>query len=1096
MKTKRHSREGGLSPFAPAWVERLHGQLAEGQVISVPSLPDSASAALASALCVQHDGPVICLTDRPQSLERLVRDLCALTGWEDERIPILPEREGGSAAGDQRYAEMVADRMGFLRAGSDRPLRVACVQGLLQPMASLADLEASTLRLKTGDLLTEERMVAFLERGGYRFELEVLERGQACIRGGLLDCWPPSEEWPLRIERFGDEVDSIRSFDPAAQSSRERLTSCSLTPAVDRLGDSETVFAFEEVDPSTLWILLDPDGILGHADLFLEQGTVEPPFSALELPEHLCKRSQGGVLCVGGEIGVRAEEHGVIPVESVPSVHHGQIPVDQLEQARKALVADVLEQADSGWTVDLFFDTPGVADRFQEQYLGGEPRKGLTVRLAPLSEGFQHPDRKLAVYTEGDLYGYHREIRGRYDPLRRKGGRAATGVRLTEWSDIQPGDFVVHVDQGIGRYHGIIEIEFDGRLQEVLSIEYAEDTRLYLPVSQTHLLSRYIGSGKAKPRLHRLGGVRWTKEKAIARRAAEDLAAVLLDSQAKRDTTPGHAFAPDGHWQNEFEATFPFEETPDQMRAIDEVKADMERARPMDRLVCGDVGFGKTEVAMRAAFKAVMDGKQVAMLVPTTVLARQHYHSFRERMAAFPVTIEMLSRFRTPAEQRATLDELAEGKIDILVGTHRLVQPDVRFHDLGLVIIDEEQRFGVKHKEQLKRMKALVDVMTLSATPIPRTLYMSLTGARDLSTIQTPPRQRQPVETVVARYEDNLIREVILREMNRGGQIYFLHNRVKTIRKMAEKLQKLIPQVRITVGHGQMARGELELALETFIEGDVDLLLCTTIIESGVDIPNVNTIIIDRADRFGVADLYQLKGRVGRFKRKAFAYLLLPEGRGSAYTARKRVQAIQKYSSLGAGFKVAMQDLELRGAGNILGAQQSGHIAAVGFELYCQFLKRTVAKLKGEAVPRVVDAEIKLDFLHLTPSRGDEERRAGIPYEFIEDENQRLHLFRRIASLMERSEVDALQEELRDRFGPLPLSVKRLIQIARIRIIAAEKNIRSIEVQEGKVKIFRGRDYIKTGSRFPGLTSEDPDQRLAELEAMVEKGFPEGAASA
>lgn len=1024
------------------------------------------------------------VTDRPQSLDRLIRDISTVAGDRDVEPLLLPERDTEANPSDRMQGDIIGDRLRCMLAEPEAPLRAVCIQGLCQPCTDLEALRRLCRSLHVGEEHQLSEWVEYLESAGYQFEPETVAKGQASLRGGLLDCWPTTSDWPLRIEFFGDEVDSIRAFDPATQTTRERQTSAWITPASDLIGDTAST-ALESMPENAVWVWIDRPDIEHHADLF-HSALADLGHFVLSKEDILSIPETCGSASVVIHDDQSDMEHDIRVVDSVPSVHHGHIPVDQIEGARRTLIQKIFDQLKDGWSIHICFDTPGVAERFDEEYLTGKGPHPV-CRLAPLSEGFQNPSLKRAVFSEGDLYGYHRQLRGRYDPLgRKKKAVAQSGQRITEWVDIQPGDYVVHVDQGIGKYHGIREIEFDGRMQEVLSIEYAEDARLYVPVSQSHLLSRYIGSNKARPRLHRLGGSRWQTEKAGARRAAEDLASVLLESQAERDTTPGHAFAPDNTWQQEFEATFPFVETPDQAQAIEEVKQDMERSRPMDRLICGDVGFGKTEVAMRAAFKAVMDGKQVGLLVPTTVLARQHYQSFRERMAAFPVTIEMLSRFRTAAEQKQALTDLADGKIDVMIGTHRLVQSDVRFRDLGLVIIDEEQRFGVKHKEHLKQMRSLVDILTLSATPIPRTLYMSLTGARDLSTIQSPPRERQPVKTIVATRDDGLIRKAILREVNRGGQVFFLHNRVKTIHAVARDLQNIIPEASLAVGHGQMPHRELESTLETFIAGDVDVLLCTTIIESGVDIPNVNTIIIDRADRFGVADLYQLRGRVGRFKRKAYAYLLMPGLRGSALTARKRVHAIQKFSALGSGFKVAMQDLEIRGAGNILGAQQSGHIAAVGFELYCQFLKRTIARRKGEEAPRLVDTDVKLDFVDSTPSAHDLPDTAGIPYDYVEDENHRLHLFRRIASLMKLEEVDALLHELRDRFGPLPHSVKRLLAITRIRIHAAARDIVTLEVSQNKVMMMnRDRTYLKKGAQFPRLTQEGTDSRLEELEALV-----------
>ncbi|HOU21526.1 MAG TPA: transcription-repair coupling factor, partial [Kiritimatiellia bacterium] len=692
---------------------------------------------------------------------------------------------------------------------------------------------------------------------------------------------------------------------------------------------------------------------------------------------------------------------------------------------------------------------------------------------------------RMAV-AEADFYGTRRALPAHRKTAAGSAARDATGERLTDWTDLRPGELVVHVDHGIGKYLGLYEIVFDGQLQEALAVEYAENARLYVPTSQTHLLSRYIGVGRIKPPLHALGGKRWLKEKIAAERAASDLAAQMLETQARRAALDGHAFAKDAPWQFDFEQGFPFQETDDQLRAIADVKRDMESSRPMDRLICGDVGYGKTEVAMRAAFKAVMDGKQVAVLVPTTVLAQQHYETFLERMGRFPVTVEMVSRFRSKAEQADILARAAQKQVDVLIGTHRLLQRDVRFADLGLVIIDEEQRFGVAAKEHLKRMRELVDVLTLSATPIPRTLYLSLTGARDMSLVQTPPRERLAIETYIAQDSDELVREAVLREVNRGGQVFMLHNRVRTIDWMRERLERLLPGIRVGVGHGQMSEKALADVMHRFVRREYDILLCTTIIESGVDIPNVNTILIDRADRFGMADLYQLRGRVGRSKHQAYAYLLLPRHGPLFHLARRRISAIKRHASLGAGFKLALRDLEIRGAGNVLGAAQSGHIAAVGFDLYCQLLNRTIARLKGEAERPIIEVQVHLDFVDLTPDPEYGDRAAVIPRNYVEDESQRIGLYRKAAGLAFEKEVEALAQEFRDRFGPLPAPVRRLLAIARLRILAAGLGLKSIATDGDRLLLGKGRDeYLMVHGRHLRLHKHGSDERLAEIEKRL-----------
>jgi transcription-repair coupling factor (superfamily II helicase) len=757
----------------------------------------------------------------------------------------------------------------------------------------------------------------------------------------------------------------------------------------------------------------------------------------------------------------------------------------------------------------------------------------------------------LVVVTDAEIFGRYKIQR----PRRLKAAHAQTSRSLLDidFTDLDDGDYVVHLQHGIGRYLGLQMMPHSSGTkplekaarpteadQECLVIEYAASDpnqpapRLYVPVSEAHLVSKYVGAGKARPPLNTLGGGRWQKTKEQAEHAVRDLAAEFLSIQAARASQAGHAFRADTPWQREFESAFLYEETPDQWKAILAAKGDMEAPKPMDRLICGDVGYGKTEVAIRAAFKAVMDGRQVAVLVPTTVLAQQHFNTFRERMADYPIRIELLSRFRTPREQRKAIQDLATGAVDIVIGTHRLVQDDIAFKDLGLVVIDEEQRFGVLHKEKFKLLRKLVDVLTLSATPIPRTLYLALTGARDMSTIETPPQDRLPVETIVTEYDERVIRDAILRELNRGGQVFYLHNRVLDIEDVAVRLRALLPaKVRIAVGHGQMHSDDLEEVMTRFVNGEVDVLLSTTIIESGIDIPNANTIVIDRADRFGLSDLYQLRGRVGRYKHQAYAYLLVPRHARLLTDARKRISAIKQYSTLGSGFKIAMRDLEIRGAGNLLGAQQSGHITAVGFELYCQLLKQSVAALRGEKVKPRVAVQVRLDFLTLNAAEESalevgsstlnvqrskltpvpdiqisretatytsrepstetrnlklETRRAaaGIPQTYVSDAKQRIEIYRKLAEITDEEGVSRLKGELRDRFGPLPASVELVLLVAQLKLLASERNISILESKDDKLMLTRHNDFIQVGGKFPRLTKKEPRARLNEIKRLLQ----------
>jgi transcription-repair coupling factor (superfamily II helicase) len=626
--------------------------------------------------------------------------------------------------------------------------------------------------------------------------------------------------------------------------------------------------------------------------------------------------------------------------------------------------------------------------------------------------------------------------------------------------------------------------------QEVLVLEFADEAKLYVPLEQAYLVSRYVGVGKKSPPLSSLADAKWARAKKNATASIFDYAGKMLALQAERQTHSGLAFGADTKWQAEFEHSFPYRETPDQLTAIIDTKADMERPQPMDRLICGDVGFGKTEVAIRAAFKAVMNGKQVAVLAPTTVLAQQHFETFRQRMLDYPIRIEMLSRFRSPAEQKKVLQLLLEGGVDIVIGTHRLISGDVRFKDLGLVVIDEEQRFGVLHKEKFKDLFKLVDVLTLSATPIPRTLYLSLVGVKDMSTIETPPQNRLPVETVVCGYDERIIRDAINRELGRQGQVFFLHNRVHSIEKVRDRIAELCPNARVEFGHGQMDSDELEAVMHRFVMGKIDVLVCTTIIESGLDIPNANTIIIDRADRFGLADLYQLRGRVGRAEHKAYAYLLLPRELMMIGAARKRINAIKQYSSLGAGFRIAMRDLEIRGAGSILGTAQSGHIMAVGFDLYCQLLKQAVTQIKGQKPRWRLEVELRLDFVATNEAEfvhGDARVSAFLPRSYINDTALRIQAYRRIAEITTAEQLDRLIKEWRDRFGAFPKAVENLITLAQIKLAAAIQEISRVETREDKLMLTRRGDFILVGGKFPRLFAPEIEKRLQEILGLLGK---------
>jgi transcription-repair coupling factor (superfamily II helicase) len=681
------------------------------------------------------------------------------------------------------------------------------------------------------------------------------------------------------------------------------------------------------------------------------------------------------------------------------------------------------------------------------------PPRSLTLVQGTLAEGWrlqivggQLQSIVCNLLTDAEIFGWARPL-----PRRAPQPRAITPEAF--FSDVAPGDYVVHIEYGIGLFQGLIKLTVDGTEREYLQIDYAAGDKLYVPIHQVDRLGRYVGVGDRPPVVNRLGTTDWARVKARAKRAVEDIARDLLELYSAREVITGHAFSPDTPWQADLEAAFPYIETKDQFAAVEAVKADMEQVKPMDRLICGDVGYGKTEVALRAAFKAVVGGKQVALLVPTTVLAQQHHQTFLERLKPFPVEVEMLSRFRSRKEQQGVLERLQKGQVDIVIGTHRLLQKDVAFKDLGLLIIDEEQRFGVTHKEKLKQMRKEVDVLTLTATPIPRTLHMSLMGVRDMSTIETPPEERLPIVTHVGEYDESLIRKAILREMARGGQVYFVHNRVQGINQMAQRLTKIVPEVSLAIGHGQMPERELERVMLDFTAGKVDVLVCTSIIQNGLDIPSANTIIVNRADRFGLAQLYQLRGRVGRSAVRAYAYFLHGRHQRLSETARKRLKTMLEASELGAGFRIAMQDLEIRGAGELLGARQHGHIVAVGFDLYCRLLAQAVRELKGEEPSQLLGEEAA----YLQPLRGGVQINlplaVSLPEDYVPDERLRLHLYRRLAGLSTLTEVDDLAQELEDRFGGLPQATVDLLYQLRLKILAMAAGVQAISTEEGQVVI-------------------------------------------
>ncbi|MGN0852586.1 MAG: transcription-repair coupling factor [Kiritimatiellia bacterium] len=1001
--------------------------------VAISSLTGSAAAFAAASLALDPVGIpfVLVVTSGLPEADAVTADLEVLGGECAIRVLEFPlALEGDRAALAARLKAAAA--LGAYRPRPYPLVVVAPFGALPEKIPASAAIAAATLRLAVGEPSAGgfAEILGRLRAAGYERQAEVTAVGQYSVRGGVLDVWSPDAERPVRAEFFGDDLDSLRTFDPALQTSVAAIGAAEFPPVDLSSAGTGTLLA------------AIPDG---GTILWLEHNEYSVP-SAAEAAAHFRGRQ-----IFTGDPAPRGVP--TAPFQSSPLPGFAELGVEAarnpelLEAARGRLAA----------------------------YLVAAGRKGaLVVEDAKLGGGFEVPG--LVVVAKSDRVFAHRRPVAALPGSR----RILQGERLTENLDIEPGEYVVHLDHGIGRFAGTTEIEVAGQRSEVFSIEYADGAMLHVPVDHAHLLSRYVGVKGQAVKLHRLDGRRWVKEKAEAQRAVQDLASSLLETQARRACVPGFAYDVEANGVAAFEAAFPYETTPDQEKAIADVKRDMARSKPMDRLICGDAGYGKTEVAMRAAFIAAMNGKQTVLLAPTTVLAEQHYETFLARFDGTPVRIEAMSRFQSEEARRGTRSRLASGATDIVIGTHALLSAKVQMHDLGLIVIDEEQRFGVRHKEFLKRLRATADVLTMSATPIPRTLYLSMTGARDLSLLRTPPRERVATETKIVRDTDATVAAAIGKELARGGQVYYLHNRVLTIDRIAARLRALAPAARIEVAHGQMPSSLLAAKMRRFARGETNVLLCTTIVESGLDIPRANTILVDRADHFGIAELYQLRGRVGRSSRQGFAYFLLPPGGTVDADARARLDALKKHAGLGAGFDIAMRDLEIRGAGNLLGSEQSGHIAAVGFQLYCQLLQRTVARIRGEKVPDLVDVALNFDFLDYSPGTGDlDAHGACLPYAYVEDEAQRMDFHRRLAETSTIPMVKKLRNELADRYGRLPKAAERLVKLAEFRVVCAQLGISAVTVRKNKALFYR-RDGA--GVAFVGhLEEATPEKKLGRL---------------
>ena len=1097
---------------------------------------------LVAALYQQLGRPLILLTARAERVGYWVDQLRVWTG-SDAILP-FPEPDPLPYERVPWTRETVTDRLTVLTAllrwkggrkdgdqPSEPPLIVASARALMHKTLPVREFRMGLRDYHRGQDLHLQRMLDSWVAHGYRPETVVEEPGTFSRRGGLIDVYPPNLadlntargqlSQPVRIELFGDEIDSLRIFDPTTQRSLQRIEGFTLAPATEALPrlaplagrraaeldltpchpparmEFEEDLAYLEQGtyfrgiefylpffyshPATLLDYVPADGLCLvddwdalmasvmdtdrqaqslQADLIkageLPESFAAPYFGWEDLRQTLLTQAR---LVLGG----RPRDSQPGPLDALFA--HGERYGGQL----KRVLDGCQEMRDSGQQVVLISRQAQriselLADRAitvlpVEDVAEPPPSRSLTLVQGTLAEGWvlngaRAGDSILHLLTDAEVFGWAR-------PAPRRARRSRPVAPEAFFADVEPGSYVVHVEHGIGLFQGLVKMGLNGGEREYLLVEYAAGDKLYVPVYQADRLSRYVGVSDHGPRINRLGTAEWGLVKAKAKKAVEEIADDLLILYAAREVVEGHAFSSDTLWQAELEASFPYVETEAQARALDEIKADMEQARPMDRLVCGDVGYGKTEVALRAAFKAVMDGKQVAVLVPTTVLAQQHYQTFSERLSSFPTSVKMLSRFLTHKQQEQVVDGLAQGGVDIVIGTHRLLSDDVAFKDLGLLIIDEEQRFGVVHKERLKQMRQQVDVLTLTATPIPRTLHMSLTGVRDMSTIDTPPEERLPVRAHVGDYDETLIRQAILRELDRGGQVFFVHNRVMGIYQMAQRLRKLVPEASISVGHGQMSERELERVMLEFAAGEVDVLVCTSIIESGLDIPNANTLVVNRADRFGLAQLYQLKGRVGRGAQRAYAYFLHPPTPTLTETARQRLQTIGEATELGAGFRIAMRDLEIRGAGELLGSRQHGHIAAIGFDLYTRLLAQAVQEARihqqttGHALPESDLVEEMTAYVQPLEQavQINLPLAAFLPEPYVPDATLRLQLYRRLAGLTSEKEIDDLRAELEDRFGPVPEETANLFYQLQLKLHALAAGAKAISTEEGQVVV-------------------------------------------
>jgi transcription-repair coupling factor (superfamily II helicase) len=987
-------------------------RLRSGAATSFDEVWGSACALLVGALH-RHFPRIVLVTSDQKAQDDLYDDLSTFISGTLARLPTCSTGIGQTVVVDQEYG----DRLRLLKqilSGDQPNVIVTAVQGILQPVPSRSAVGSHSRIFRVGDRIDVKEFPAWLKSHGFHQTTAVELAGEFSIRGGIVDLFAPDWLLPVRLELFDDEIESIRQFELGTQRSTADVGQIEITVLSPDF--KERAHFWDYLASETLVLQVEPQELHQQAEQYLQR--VQRRADFFELAE-------------------AARNWAKFPVATIERLAVGVLE-NQWRMGSESIedfggdVAELRKELDrigSGQSVHVVARVDGELERITELL---SPTRVAANGNLNLSVGCVHRAFRLRK-DEVVVIGCDQMFRR--GELRR-GKARRFGKAIDSFLSLREGDLIVHLAHGIGRFRGLKMLQKDGQLTEHLELEFHGGTRIYVPASKIDLVQKYIGGAKTRPVLAKIGGKAWAKQRQAAERAVADMATDMLELQAIRAASPGIAFKQDTHWQHEFEQAFPYRETNDQLTSISAIKEDMQTAKPMDRLLCGDVGFGKTEVAMRAAFKAVENGYQVAVLVPTTILAEQHFKTFRERMSEFPLSIGRLSRFAPPQEQRDTLEGLKKGKIDIVIGTHRVVSKDVDFFNLGLVIIDEEQRFGVAHKDRLKSLRETVDVLTLSATPIPRTLHMSLVGVRDISNLETPPEERMAVETRVTRFNEELIRNAILREINRGGQVYFVHNRVQDILLLRDRLKRIVPEATIGVGHGQMPEDELEDVMTEFVQAKYDVLLATTIIESGLDIPNANTIFIDEANRYGLSDLHQLRGRVGRYKNQAFCYLLLDPNQAITPNAAKRLQAIETFSEMGAGFSIAMRDLEIRGAGNLLGTEQSGHIAAVGYELYCQLLETAVRQMKR--MPQKIASDVDVDL----PIE------AYLPDEYIPDRRQKIDLYRRLTRIEAFGQIGEIQAEMLDRFGPLPEPVQRLLSMIEVKLEASIWQVSTVFLED------------------------------------------------